>query len=716
MKNSYLLILSIIVFWSCTDKTNKISQFEFIYPDTKKIEQIDDYFGIQVEDPYRWLEDDLSDETAEWVKEQNEVTFGYLDHIPFRDRIKDRITDLWNYEKFGEPQKKGDRYYYYKNDGLQNQFVLYVQDEIDGDAEVFLDPNTFSEDGTISLSAISFTRDGSRCAISLSESGSDWRKVVPLDTESKNILGDTLIDVKFSEISWKGNDGFYYSSYDKPEEGSQLSGITMHHKVYYHKIGTIQSEDPLIFGGEKNQRRYISAEVTEDQQYLIISAAISTSGNELYIKDLSLAQDDFIQMVNNFDNDHIFLHNEGQYLYVLTNYQAPNYKIVLVDAANPEIENWKDLVPEKDQVLQTVTFGGGKMFLNYLKDASTRIYQYDLKGNEEYEIKLPAIGTAYGFEGEKDDEKLFYTFTSFIYPTTIYTYDIKLRKSEIFRKSDVKFNPDDYEVKQVFYNSKDGTRIPMFIVHKKRIELDSSHPLLLYGYGGFNISRTPSFSLRWLTWLDMGGVFALANLRGGGEYGEKWHLAGTKLNKQNVFDDFIAAAEYLQSSGFTTTDKTTLHGGSNGGLLVGATITQRPDICGVALPAVGVLDMLRYHKFTAGAGWIYDYGCADSSKTMFEYLRGYSPVHNVKEDMNYPATLITTADHDDRVVPAHSFKFAATMQEKYSGDNPILIRIETKAGHGAGVPTSKQIDAMADMWAFSWYNMGVIPEYVKSEM
>ena len=680
------------------------------YPPTEKVNQTDTYFGTEVPDPYRWLEDDRSAETAAWVEAQNEVTEAYLSNIPFRKAMEERLTELWNYEKYSAPSKEGEAYYFFKNDGLQNQSVLYRQESLEAKPEAFLDPNTFSDDGTVALSTVSFTDDGSLLAYAISESGSDWRKILVMDVAAKEIVEDTLNDVKFSGISWQGNEGFYYSSYDKPQEGSALSAVNMNHQLFYHQLGTPQAEDLLVFGGEQVPRRYVDGRVTEDQRYLVITAAVGTSGNELYVKDLSEPDSNIIPIVEDFDDEHFIVHSQGNTLYIITNRDAPNQRIVTVDARQPQPEHWKDLVPERKEVLQSVNFAGGKMFLNYLKDASTRIEQYDLQGNREKEIELPALGSAGGFDGKEEDTVVFYAFTSFTYPTAIYSYDIATGESAVVRQPTVDFNPDDYETQQVFYSSKDGTKVPMFIVHKKGLEKNGQHPTYLYAYGGFNISLTPSFSIAHLYWLENGGVFAMPNLRGGGEYGETWHEAGTKLNKQNVFDDFIAAAEYLKQEKYTSTDKLTIAGGSNGGLLVGAAMTQRPDLCQVVLPAVGVMDMLRYHQFTAGAGWASDYGIADSSQAMFEYLYGYSPLHNIEQDVSYPATLITTADHDDRVVPAHSFKFAATLQEKHAGENPVLIRIETKAGHGAGKPTSKQIEEWTDKFAFAFYNMNWLPE------
>lgn len=675
------------------------------YPQTKKEAVIDNYFGTKVSDPYRWLENDTAADTKAWVAAENKVTQDYLAQIPFRNAMKNRLEKLWNYEKISAPSKEGDYTYYSKNDGLQNQSVIYREKD-DGKSEVFLDPNKFSSDGTTSLAGIDFSKDGSLLAYQISEGGSDWRKVIVWKAADKSVVGDTLIDVKFSGLAWKGNEGFYYSSYDKPKEGSTLSGLTQYHKLYFHKLGTPQHTDELIFGGETTPRRYIGAYLTEDQRFLVISAANTTSGNELYVQDLSKPDSKIIQVINNFDKEHSVVENEGDKLFIYTNLNAPNYKVVTVNVNSPQPINWKDLIPETENVLNIET-GGGKLFANYLKDATSLVKQFDRQGKEERTIELPGVGTANGFGAKQNEKELYYSFTSYLYPSTIFKYDIGTGKSEVYKKPNVLFNPDDYESKQVFYTSEDGTKVPMIITYKKGLVLDGRNPTLLYGYGGFNISMTPSFSVSNILLLEQGGVYAVANLRGGGEYGEKWHIAGTKLQKQNVFDDFIAAAEYLIKENYTSKDRLAISGGSNGGLLVGASMTQRPDLFKVAFPAVGVLDMLRYHKFTAGAGWAYDYGTADDSKEMFEYLYKYSPYHALKKDVSYPATMVTTADHDDRVVPAHSFKYAARLQEYNRGDNPVLIRIETKAGHGAGKPTAMIIQEQADKWAFMFQNMKI---------
>lgn len=682
-----------------------VTQATLTYPETKKGEVVDTYFDTQVADPYRWLEDDMSEETAQWVKTQNKVTFDYLSQIPYRDKLKERLTKLMDYEKISAPFKEGKYTYFYKNDGLQNQYVIYRQVE-GGEPEVFLDPNTFSDDGTTSLAGITFSKDGSLAAYQISEGGSDWRKVIIIDVETKKQIEETLVDVKFSGLSWVGNEGFYYSSYDKPE-GSELSAKTDQHKLYFHKLGTKQADDKVVFGGTDAQKhRYVGGYVTEDDKYLLISAAVSTSGNKLFIKDLSNPNSKLETILDHTNSDTQVIENEGSKLYLVTNLDAPNKRIVTVDAAKPTPDNWKDLIPETENVLNVST-GGGYIFARYMVDAISKVQQYDKSGKLVRDIELPGVGTAGGFGGEKEDKELYYSFTNYKTPGTTFKFNVETGKSEVYRKSGADFDPEQFESKQVFYKSKDGTEVPMILTYKKGLKLDGSNPTILYGYGGFNVSLTPRFSPTRAAWLEQGGIYAVANLRGGGEYGKKWHKAGTQLQKQNVFDDFIAAAEYLIAENYTSSEKLAVNGGSNGGLLVGAVMTQRPELFKVALPAVGVLDMLRYHTFTAGAGWAYDYGTAEQSKEMFEYLKAYSPVHNVKEGVEYPATMVTTGDHDDRVVPAHSFKFAAELQDKQAGANPTLIRIETNAGHGAGTPTSKIIEQYADIYGFTLYNMGV---------
>ena len=672
------------------------------YPATKKIDKVDVYFGNSIPDPFRWLEDDRSAETAEWVKEQNKVTFDYLAAIPFRNTIKARMEKLWNYEKVSAPFKEGDYTYYYKNNGLQNQSVMYRKDA-KGTEELFLDPNTFSKDATTSLDGVSFSKDGSLVAYSISEAGSDWRKVIFIDAKTKQSIGEPLVDVKFSGLSWKGNEGIFYSSYEKPK-GSELSAKTDQHRLFFHKLGTKQAEDAILFG-DQEKRRYVGGYVSDDNRYLFISAANSTSGNELYLKDLSVPNSPIVAIHKGFEYDVDVLDNIGTTLFIVTNLKAPNKRIVTVDVANPGVENWKDLIPETEQVLNPST-GAGYIFANYMKDAVSVVKQFDYKGKLIRTIALPGVGTASGFGGKAKDKELYFSFTNYVTPGTTYTFFPDSGKSSVYVKPKVDFVSENYESKQVFFTSKDGTKVPMIITHKKGLQLNGKNPTILYGYGGFNVSLTPSFSIANAVWLEMGGIYAVANMRGGGEYGKKWHDAGTKMQKQNVFDDFIAAGEYLITQKYTSSDFLAIRGGSNGGLLVGAVMTQRPDLMKVALPAVGVLDMLRYHTFTAGAGWAYDYGTAEDSKEMFAYLKGYSPVHNVKSGVKYPATLVTTGDHDDRVVPAHSFKFAAELQEKQTGSNPVLIRIETNAGHDAGKPVSKTIEEAADIQAFTLFNMG----------
>ena len=713
---SILFFLTITSIFVAQENSEKIN---LKYIKTKKVDTVTNYFGTDVQDPYRWLEDDRSKETEAWVENQNEVTFGYLDKIPFREELKERLTSIWNYEKVGAPFKEGDYTYFRKNDGLQNQYVVYryKTGEDPSTAKVFLDPNTFKEDGTISLGGLTFSKNGKLAAYSISEGGSDWRKILVMNTETNKIIEDTLIDVKFSGISWRENDGFYYSSYDKPE-GSELSAKTDQHKLYYHKLGTSQKEDLLIFGGtEAEKHRYVGGYMTEDNQYLIITAQVSTSGNKLFIKDVKDPNSKLITVLDHTESTSYVMENVGTKLYLVTNLNAPNQKIVTVDISNPGPENWIDFIPETENVLSPSS-GGGYFFAEYMIDAVSKVKQYDYNGKLIRNIDLPGVGTISGLNSKKEETDLYYSFTNYTTPGSIYKYNVANGKSDLYRKSKIDFNSDNFESKQVFYKSKDGTKVPMIITYKKGLKLNGKNPTILYGYGGFNISLTPSFSTANAVWMEQGGVYAVPNLRGGGEYGKKWHDAGTQMKKQNVFDDFIAAAEYLITNNYTSKDYLAIRGGSNGGLLVGAVMTQRPDLMKVALPAVGVLDMLRYHTFTAGAGWAYDYGTAEDSKEMFEYLKNYSPVHNVKKGVNYPATLVTTGDHDDRVVPAHSFKFAAELQEKQSGNNPVLIRIETDAGHGAGTPVSKTIEQYADIFGFTFYSMGyrILPEKVGTEL
>jgi len=703
-KFSVLIILILLVFLPTCQKKGEEAQAQLTYPITKKVDQLDDYFGTKVEDPYRWLEDDTAEEVKKWVEEQNKITFAYLENIPFREKIRQRMTEVYNYPRYSSPFRAGKYYFFYKNDGLQNQSVIYIQKGLEGEPEVFIDPNQLSEDGTIRISLVGFSKNNRYVTYSRSEAGSDWRELRVMEVESKKELSDRLRWVKFSGASWHGN-GFYYSGYDKPEKGQELTARNKFQKIFYHKLGDPQEKDSLIYEDKEHPFRYKGTSITEDKKYLFLNISEGTHGNELYYKDLSVKNTDFKPLISGFIYDSYVIDNIGDMFLVYTNTDAPNYKVILMDPKKPEKENWKVTVPKKQDVLNSVSTVGGQLFCRYLEDATTRVYQHDLKGKLVKEIELPGLGYASGFYGKKEDKISFYTFASFTVPPTIYKYDISSGKSEVFHKTEVKFNIEDYVAKQVFYYSKDKARIPMFIVHKKGLKLDGDNPAYLNGYGGFNISRRPSFNPTNIILLENGGVYAVANLRGGGEYGEEWHRAGMLLNKQNVFDDFISAAEYLIREKYTSRDKLAIAGASNGGLLVGACMTQRPDLFRVALPAVGVMDMLRYHKFTVGWGWVVEYGSSDEEEH-FRNLYSYSPLHNIKEGVAYPATLVTTADHDDRVVPAHSFKFAATIQEKHRGKNPVLIRIETRSGHGAS-STTKRIEEITDKWAFMFHNMGV---------
>lgn len=685
-------------------------QIDVKYPVTRQDTSVkDNYFGTTVADPYRWLENDTSTETTAWVKAENEVTENYFKQIPFLDAISKRYEKLFNYEKFSAPSKEGNYVYYSKNSGLQNQYVMYREPVGGGTAELFLDPNTFSKDGTTSLAEISFSKDGSKAAYKISEGGSDWQKIIIMDAISKKTEGDTLLDIKFGSLSWKGNEGFYYSTYDRPKEGSFLAGKTDNHKLYFHKLGTAQKDDQLIFGGSAKQFRYLYGGVSEDQKWLLISGANSTYGNELYVLNLLTPGAAIVQMVSDMKNQHTVIDADDQFFYIQTDRNAPNGKLMTAALTTPAEANWKTLIDSKPEVL-SASVAGGNIFCSYLKDAVSKVYQYDKAGKQIREIVLPGLGSAGGFSARKDEKELYYGYTGYTAPYSIFKLNIESGKTELYKQPKVEFKPEEYESKQIFYTSKDGTKIPMIITHKKGIKMDGKNPCLLYGYGGFGASITPFFSTSRIILLENGGIFAVANLRGGGEYGQNWHEQGIKLKKQNVFDDFLAAATYLVDNKFTSREKLAIQGESNGGLLVGACITQQPDMCKVAFPFVGVLDMLRYHKFTAGAGWAYDYGTSEDNKEMFEYLYKYSPLHNIKKAA-YPATLISTADHDDRVVPAHSFKFAAAMQEKHTGTNPVVIRIQTNAGHGAGMSTQQIIADESEKWSFMFYNMGITPSY-----
>lgn len=674
------------------------------YPESKQENVSDDYFGTSVADPYRWLENDTASDVIAWVEAQNKVTQNYLSQIPFRNEFKTRLTEIWNYPKYSAPWKKGDYYYFSKNDGLQNQSVIYRQKGLQGEPEVFLDPNTLSEDGTVSLASLAFSKDNKYCAVGIAKSGSDWNEIFVMNVETKEKTSDLIQWVKFSGATWYKN-GFYYSRYDEPGKGKEFSNANEYMKIYYHELGKPQSEDKLIFEDKQHPLRYFNAGITEDERFLIISISEGTSGAEILIKDLSKKEPAFRTLFKGFENNYGVVDNNGDKILAITDKDAPRYRLVEVDPNNPDPKNWKDIIPQGEDLLEGANTCGGKLFATYLKDASSRLYQFDLNGTNKKEISLPGIGTASGIGGRKEDTEAFYTFTSFTNPGEIYRYNLATGKSELFRKTEVNFDANAFETKQVFYPSKDGTKIPMFIMYKKGLKLDGNNPTMLYGYGGFNISLTPSFSVSRILFLERGGVYAIANLRGGGEYGEDWHKAGMLEKKQNVFDDFIAAAEYLINEKYTSSSKLAINGGSNGGLLVGACMTQRPELFKVAIPAVGVLDMLRYHKFTIGWGWAVEYGSSEQ-KEQFDYLIKYSPLHNVKADVNYPVTMIMTADHDDRVVPAHSFKFAAELQNKQVKDgNPILIRIDSKAGHGAGKPTAKLVEDAADLWSFVLWNL-----------
>ena len=670
------------------------------YPETKKIDHFDDYFGTKVNDSYRWLEDDRAEDTKDWVNREVTFTKDYLAKIPFREEIRAQLKEIWNYEKIGAPFKEGNFTYFYKNDGLQAQSVLYRTDQ-SGKTEVFLDPNKFSEKGTTSLAGVSFNKEGNLVAYSISEGGSDWNKIIIIDALTKKVIDETIIDVKFSGASWKGDQGFFYSSYDKPK-GSELSAKTDTHKVYFHQLGTKQSADQLIIGGDDFKRRYMGIGVSDDERFEILNASEATNGNELYIKDVQ-NKTDFLPIQKGYEFNTDFVDSKGDFIYAMTDKNAPNMRLVKFDIKNPSV--WIDVIPETENVL-SVSTGGGFIFAKYMKDAVTSVKQFNYEGQLIRTIALPGVGTAGGFSGKEKEKELYFSFTNYITPPTIYKFNADSGKSEVYQKPKVKFNPENFVSEQVFYTSKDGTKIPMMINYKKGLKLNGKNPTILYSYGGFNVSLQPAFSVVNAVWMENGGIYAVPNIRGGGEYGKKWHDAGTKMQKKNVFDDFIAAGEFLQKNKYTSPKFMALSGRSNGGLLVGATMTIRPDLAKVAFPGVGVLDMLRYNKFTAGAGWSYDYGTAEDSKEMFDYLKSYSPVHQVKKGVCYPSTMIITSDHDDRVVPAHSFKFGAELQEKQSCGNPVLVRIETNAGHGAGRSTEQVIGENADILSFGLYEMG----------
>ena len=703
MKKTILLLSGIMVM-SCTPQQKKLT-----YPKAEKVDTVDVYFGTEVADPYRWLENDTSAATAAWVEAENKVTNEYLAQIPFRKQLLERLTNLANYEKIGAPFKKHGKYYFYKNDGLQNQSVLYVQDSLEGEPRVFLDPNKLSDDGTVALTGLSFSHDGKYAAYTISRSGSDWTEIYVLDTATGQLLDDHIEWAKFTGAAWQG-DGFYYSAYDAPVKGKEFSNVNENHKVYYHKIGTPQTEDKLIYQNPAYPKRFYYTGTSEDERILFVYESGAGRGNNLFIKDLKKANAPFIQLTTDFDYQYSPIEVIDNNVYIFTNYGAPKNRIMVADINNPKLENWKELIPEMESVLSSAEVIGGKLFLTYDKDASNHAYVYSQKGEHMHEIKLPSLGSV-GFSGTKDEKECFFVFTSFTTPGTIYKYDMDKNSYELYRAPKVEFNSDDFVTEQAFFPSKDGIMIPMFLTYKKDLERNGNNPVFLYGYGGFGISLNPGFTTSRIPFLENGGIYAQVNLRGGSEYGEEWHIAGTKMQKQNVFNDFISAAEYLINNKYTNPDKIAIVGGSNGGLLVGACMTQRPDLFKVAIPQVGVMDMLRYHKFTIGWNWASDYGTSEDSQEMFEYLKGYSPLHNLKPGTKYPATMVTTADHDDRVVPAHSFKFAATLQECNDGTNPTIIRIDSKAGHGAGKPMAKVLEEQADIYGFIMYNLKMKPTF-----
>lgn len=675
------------------------------YPKAAKDGTVDEYFGVKVADPYRWLENDTSAQTAAWVEAENKVTNAYLQKIPFRGKLLKRLTELVNYEKISAPRKRHGKWYFYKNDGLQNQYVLYVMDELGGEPRVFLDPNKLSDDGTVALKGVYFSNNGKYAAYTISRSGSDWEEIFVIDLKTGQLTQDHIEWAKFTGAAWKG-DGFYYSAYDAPVKGKEFSNVNSGHKIYYHKIGTPQSEDVLFYQNAAYPMRFYIVSVNEEETLMYLFEEGAGSGNNLFVRDLRQPESQFIQMTSNMDYQYSPVYDDGNRIWIYTNYGAPKGRIMTADIRQPGVDNWQELVAEQENVLSGTDVINRQLILTYQKDASDHAYLYGLDGKLRNEVKLPSVGSV-GFTGDEKEPECFYTFTSFTIPGTVYRYDMAKNESTLYTQPKVKFRQDDYTSEQVFFQSKDGTRIPMFLTYKKGLKKNGKNPVYLYGYGGFNVSLGPSFSASRIPFLENGGIYAQVTLRGGSEYGEEWHLAGTKMHKQNVFDDFIGAAEWLISEGYTCKNKLAIVGGSNGGLLVGACMTQRPDLFGVAIPEVGVMDMLRYHKFTIGWNWASDYGTSEDSKEMFEYLLGYSPLHNLKPGTAYPATLVTTADHDDRVVPAHSFKFAATLQECHQGNSPVLIRIDTKAGHGGGKPLAKVLEEQADIYGFILYNMGV---------
>jgi prolyl oligopeptidase len=703
METKHVILLSSMVLFSACQPPAKI-----VYPTTEKDNTVDTYFGTEVPDPYHWLENDTSQATAAWVEAENKVTTDYISRIPFRHLLKQRLTELADYEKIGSPYKKNGKYYFLKNDGLQNQSVFYVKETLEGEARILLDPNTLSDDGTVAVSGYSFSNNGKYLAYTISRSGSDWREIYVIDLATGRHLDDHIRWAKFSGAAWMG-DGFYYSAYEAPEAGKEFSNVNEYHTIYYHQLGTPQADDRLAYRNEQEPKRFYTAEVSEDERILFILESGAGSGNNLFIKDLTKPGAPVVALTDDMEYTYTPIEVVGDKIYLLTNYGAPKYRIMTAAIASPKLQDWKELIPESESVVSNAQIMGGKLVMTYEKDASHHAFVYTPEGERLHEIALPTLGSV-SFSGNKDDKETFYTFTSFTYPPTIFKYDPDTNLSERYLTPKVAFNPEEYVTEQVFYPSKDGTKIPMFLTYKKGLKKDATNPTLLYGYGGFNISLPPSFSVYRLAFIEKGGIYAQANLRGGAEYGEAWHQAGTKMNKQNVFDDFIAAAEYLISEQYTSPARLAINGGSNGGLLVGAVVNQRPELFQVAVPQVGVMDMLRYHTFTIGWNWASDYGTSADSREMFDYLHAYSPLHNIRNDGTpYPAILVTTADHDDRVVPAHSFKYAATLQAAHTGDAPKLIRIETKAGHGSGKPITKVLDEYADIYAFIFHNLKINP-------
>lgn len=698
------LLLSGIMIMACAPQQKKL-----VYPKAGKVDTVDVYFDTQVSDPYRWLENDTSAATAAWIEAENKVTNEYLAQIPFREQLLKRLIDLANYEKIGAPFKKHGKYYFFKNNGLQNQSVLYVQDSLEGEPREFLDPNKLSNDGTVALTGVYFSNTGKYAAYTISRSGSDWSEIYVIDTATGELLDDHIEWAKFTEASWQGN-GFYYSAYDAPVKGKEFSNVNENHKIYYHKIGTPQTQDKLVYQNPAYPKRFYDTQISKDERILFVYESGAGRGNNLFIKDLKKTNAPFVQLTTDSDFQYIPIEVIGNKIYILTNYGSPRNRIMVADISNPELENWKEIIPETEFVLSKAKIIGGKLFLTYNKDASNHASVYDLNGKQLYEIKLPSIGSV-TFSGTQDSKECFFEFTSFTVPGSIYKYDMDKNTYELYRAPKVAFNSNDFVTEQAFFPSKDGIMIPMFLTYKKDLVRNGDSPVFLYGYGGFGISLNPGFTANRIPFLENGGIYAQVNLRGGSEYGEEWHIAGTKMQKQNVFNDFISAAEYLINNKYTNPEKIAIVGGSNGGLLVGACMTQRPNLFKVAIPQVGVLDMLRYHKFTIGWNWASDYGTSEDSKEMFEYLKGYSPLHNLKRGTKYPATLITTADHDDRVVPAHSFKFAATLQECNDGTNPTIIRIDNKAGHGAGKPMAKVLEEQADIYGFIMYNLEMQPTF-----